>query len=778
MKESFLKFSGNAIFGIVVLAAASAPLFFIPTTFEFFEFNKFTLVLVLAIVGLLLWGLRMVLQKKFSFTRTPFDIPLLLLLVVYFIASFSSIDQYISFVGQIGRPWPSFFSLATLAALFFMATSNLKTKKQVDVILQVLVGSTVAASIAAVVSYFGAFIPLDFAKIRSFNTLGSPNSLAALQAIVLPITIALIAFNHRKLQRIAFTLSAAVMVVSLILINFVPAYLALTAGILILTVYSMQNKITRPAKVSLLAIVALSVGLAIVRYVPPLANVTINKLVTNADPNAPQDQRFDTPKNLALPQRVGWDISASTIGKRPLFGTGPGTFQFAYSQLRPRVTNDNKNWAVRFDKSSSDFTENITTTGIVGTIAFLLLIVATLRFAWTLLFKNKNGLIYLPLASAIIVFAVSTFLTTSSFSIALVFFVLAAAISTIAKTQDERHVSEMTIEVATLKNSLNWIPGGDKLGVLKSTSGSKNSSKSQLLPLIFLIIIAVASVFAGWFQVNAWQGEYFYRQALLSAAQNNGNKTIEFLQKAIAKNPRPDSYHRTLAQTALNAAVTLNAQKDLKDDQKNLLGQLAQVAVDQAKVSSGYQILPLKLPGISSANPSNWETLASVYQALIGSIQGSDVHATNTLAQAVALDPQNPLLHDKLGQLYQKLNNLDLAQRKFEDSIITKGDFGPGHYHLAKVLIEKKSDAARIVNELNLAKRFLPKEDPAMDEINRLTDEYNQKVQEAQSQSQNQTEDPNASPNPGASPNPSPSGSPKPSPTPIPSVSPIPSPSL
>ncbi len=323
--------------------------------------------------------------------------------------------------------------------------------------------------------------------------------------------------------------------------------------------------------------------------------------------------------------------------------------------------------------------------------------------------------------------------------------------------------------------------GGTPESLIKTEVGAKGA-RSQVLPAIFALVVVVSSFLALTYQVNAYRADYFYRQSLLAARSNDGNRTVGFLQKALSANPQVDTYHQLLSQTALNAAVNLASRGNLNDNEKQILTQLAQAAIDQGKVASGYQILPLKVPGISAADVVNWETLSSVYQVLIGSVSGADVHAVNTLAQAIALDPENPILHDRLGQLYQRLNNLDLAQRKFEDATVVKGDWGPGHYHLAKILIEKKGDVPTIVNELTLAKRLLPADDPARDDINKNLDTYNTQLRDLQEKATQQNQQPqpspSASPQPSASPSPTPKASPSPSSSPNPSLPPEESPSL
>ncbi len=779
MKENFLKLSQNLIFILVTLSAISLPLFFLPTTSEFFEFNKFTAVLFLTVAAFIIWAARMVFEKRVVFTRTPMDIPILILVTVFFISSFSSIDQFISFFGAHGRIWPSVIPLATVAALYFVAVANLKTKKQVNIILWALLGATVIASIIAIVSYFGMYLPFDFAKIRSFNPLGVINRLALLQAMIIPIAASWAIYDKDKTVRLAATISTLILAFSLVLINFLPAYAGLLVALIFLSVGTLRVKLTKTQQGSAAVLAVFVLLFLVIRFVPQVAKGTLYQWISAKDAGLTEQQQIDTPKERTVPSRAAWDISAQSIGKRPLFGTGPGTYQFVYSQLKPRYISSTDDWAVRFDKASSDFTDIVATTGIFGILAYMLLLVAILRFVWILIFKSQHTIVYLPVAAAALGYIVSNFFAASSFSTAGAFFIIMALLTVLAKSTSEDHVFEVTLELATLKNRFSWLPLGTPgtEPLLKTETGAKGT-KSQILPSIFAIIVFAISVLAINYQVNAYRADYYYRQSLLAARSGDGNKTVQLLQQALNANPRIDTYHRALSQTALNAAINLSQQQNLNDNQKQLLGQLAQVAIDQSKAASGYQILPLRLPGISAANVANWETLAASYQALIGAVQGADVHATNALAQAVSLDPQNPIIHYRLGQLYQRLGNVDLAQRKYEDSSIVKGDYGPAHYSLALVLIEKKGDVPRIVNELTLAKRFLPANDPALEDVDKKLEDYNKQLRDLQEAAAKNQSQPVPTPQPGASPSPSPSPSSSANPSPSTSPSPTPSPSF
>lgn len=706
------------------------------------------------IAGAVLWSVRMALQKKFAFTRTPLDIPLAVLLLVFFISAVQSLDPRIALYGSPQRPWPSFVSLLTLIIFYFVASSNIRSKKNVDIILYVLVGSTVAAAIVSIASYFGAFIPTSFSLYRSFNTLGSSTALALLEAMIIPLSAAWVLFSRDKIIRGLSAAATVILAFSLILINFTPAYFGLVIGLLLVgSIVLKHGKTSKPAQISFGVVSILIVLVLAIRYIPALATQTLGTMIIG------RDKTLDIGKNLSLPQNIAWDIATSTIGKRPLFGTGPGTYQFAYTQLKPRVINSTDLWRIRFEKSSSDFTEIIATVGIIGVLAFLLFVAAAVRFIWSLLFKNSNSVIYLPVAAVAVTFLASQFFAATSISTVIPFFIALVATVVLAKTQDEKHVHETIIEVSTLRNSLNWLPTGGKKAVsLKTSSGSSRSgtAKSQIFPYIFLGLVTVISFFGIRNQVQAWQGEYYYRLALQAAALNNGNNTIDNLQNALKINGNVDAYHRDLSATALSAALVLSQQKNLSDEQRQLINQLAQVAIDQGKVASGYQILPLRVPGISASNVANWETVSAAYQALIGQISGADVNAIQTLLQASALDPENPIIHDKIGVLQKKLNNLDAAKRKFEDAIIVKQDYGPAHYNLALLLIEKNGDALTIAQELAAAKKYLPAGDPALKDINKQLGVYNAKIEELQKAQNQAATQPAPTPDPNAAPTPSP----------------------
>src|SRR3989344_2340722 len=251
--------------------------------------------------------------------------------------------------------------MLTVAGFYFVATSNLKAKKQVEIILWTLVAGTSIASVISILSYFGAYLPFDFAQIRSFNTLGIVNRLALLQAFVIPITVAWTVFSTNKNIRVVSVVLTLVLFFSMILINFFPAYLAAAAGLAFLALGGMKHKLAKSAQGALAVLAVFGVLFLVMRFIPQVAKGT---LLTWINVPEGQEAQLDTPKELRLSTSARWNIATQAIGKRPLFGTGPATFSLAYTQLKPRYINGTDQRAVRFDKPASALTEITATTGI------------------------------------------------------------------------------------------------------------------------------------------------------------------------------------------------------------------------------------------------------------------------------------------------------------------------------------------------------------------------------------------------------------------------------
>src|SRR3989344_7027110 len=102
------------------------PVFFLPFTAEYLEFNKQYLFYALVLISLLSWIGASVVERRFEFRRTPLDLPLLVFWVLALASSLAAKDRYLSFIGNFENLNFGFASI-TFYVLFYFLTTNIIT---------------------------------------------------------------------------------------------------------------------------------------------------------------------------------------------------------------------------------------------------------------------------------------------------------------------------------------------------------------------------------------------------------------------------------------------------------------------------------------------------------------------------------------------------------------------------------------------------------------------------------------------------------------------------
>src|SRR3989344_7616909 len=99
------------------------PLFFLPFSFEAFEFNKQYLLFFLVLIALFAWIGRMVLaDQEFRFKRTPLDVFVIGFLFIALLSAIFSVDKGSSIFGFYGRFSNGLLGLLSFGVLYFLIT--------------------------------------------------------------------------------------------------------------------------------------------------------------------------------------------------------------------------------------------------------------------------------------------------------------------------------------------------------------------------------------------------------------------------------------------------------------------------------------------------------------------------------------------------------------------------------------------------------------------------------------------------------------------------------
>src|SRR5581483_374587 len=86
-----------------VVLAFLLPLFFLPITSEFYEFNKQILLIFSTIILTVAWFGRMWARRELRFVRTPLDLPVVLFGLVCLVTTILSVNTTVSVLGHFGR---------------------------------------------------------------------------------------------------------------------------------------------------------------------------------------------------------------------------------------------------------------------------------------------------------------------------------------------------------------------------------------------------------------------------------------------------------------------------------------------------------------------------------------------------------------------------------------------------------------------------------------------------------------------------------------------------
>ncbi|MDP3994608.1 MAG: tetratricopeptide repeat protein [bacterium] len=372
---------------------------------------------------------------------------------------------------------------------------------------------------------------------------------------------------------------------------------------------------------------------------------------------------------------TSWQVAIETLKTNPLLGVGPGNYLTAFRRFRPLSFNSSVLWNGSFSSSRNFYLNVITETGFAGMISLFLLLLAVYRFQ----VKNRS-----PKSISLLLFlGLAAFFPVTSFSVILLFILLALNSGSEAKIFNVNFLAQRTED---------------------------SSALSSRIPSFIVILPVIALVIAfGYFGTRYTLAEYHFKKAIDAVDKNDAQTTIKEMVLAINLNPKVDRYHSSYAQINLLIAQNLaqNPPKEgLSEEDKNAVSQLIQIAIAEGKAS--VTVNPLR--------SDNWSLLAEIYRSVMAFAEGADAFAVQTFSQAVALDPVNPSLRISLGGIYFALGRFEEAIDTFKLAVLTKPDLANSHYNLSAAYREK-GEIEKAITEMNTVLTLVKADSPDYDVV-------------------------------------------------------------
>lgn len=660
MRQQITGYLHNAIFAIILAIAALTPLIFSPLTTEAFETPKIIFLVVATIALLILWSASWVTEGRVVITRTPLDLPLLLILAVILVSTFFSETRYVAIFGNLPRIHGSAVTWVTYILLYFIISSNLKSITQIRAIIYTLLGSSTIAALVALLSYFGVYLPLPFAKALNFTPAGSSFSAAALLVMMLPLLLSSIIKENKTIPTpIALGLSA-LFGLTIALIGNVAIWSAAALVVLLTAFVTKKEALKRT-----LPLLAIPVGITIV--IVALSFVPLG----NANPLFEKRQNF--PRELQLEFDQSWKISASAFRDNPFLGSGPASYLFNFTQYKPAEYNSARFWNIRFDTPHNEYLLFLGTLGGLGLMALVFFTALIINFAWRGMFHHENNLatgLSIAALASIVLMAMHVTTPVMIMGMLLILAMLMAVYKHVTGKVDEFSIG---IKASKVRD--------------QNMYDLNSLVVADILPIILIIPILIFVAWVGFQTYKAVLADYYHRMALNSAS-TRALDTYNFLVKAENLNPYVDLYRVDLAQTNFALANGIAAAKgpneasaggSLTDEDKKNIQTLLSQAIAEAR--NGVALSP--------RNAANWEVLASIYRQISGVAQNALAFSLDSYGRAILLDPLNPLLRLNVGGVYYSVKNYDLAIRFFDDAVKLKPDYANAYYNLAIALRDK-----------------------------------------------------------------------------------------
>ncbi|MDD4924650.1 MAG: tetratricopeptide repeat protein [Dehalococcoidales bacterium] len=662
------------------------PLFFLPFSFEVFEYNKQALLLLLVSLAFFAWLAKMVIyEKEIRFKRSPLDLFVLAFLGVAILSAIFSVDKTSSLYGFYGRFSNGLMGLLSLGALYFLITNNVSSKSEnsnisLDGLLKIFSWSVFVAVLFSYLSVFGIFAKLaslsflpKIMALRIFNpTAASLEGLSIFLAVAAVFLVGktLTAAKGTKVSPFIYLQLAAILVL-MIVIDFTPAWLIVLITFALFVVLSLWKRVFRDNVNRLLVPIFLII--VAVACIPTQPQVLIFGEGSNIA-NLMEEQVLD--------QKTSWQIGlggATDSIKSSFLGSGVGTFNYDFAKEKPLSINESWLWQVRFDRAGAHFAEILGTMGFLGILSYLALVAIFFMASYFFLQQKSQALLLLMVFSSLIV---GQFVYYQNTTLAFLFW-LVLGLSVIAW---QKPIKEKVISF-------------------------KNFPELSLVFSTVVILVGVGFLALYFFQVKFYMADMNYARA--QEVDLSLERTL-LLEKAVRLNPGLPQYRAVLARAYLNDVLdeTAKPQEEQDSDKVQLL---VATSINQARVAT--ELAPKQV--------AMWETLGMIYREIRSAASGATEWGIKSFNEAVILEPNNPVLYTELGKLYIASGDMGQARDQFAKAVAVKADYTDALIQQA-LLFEKEGDAQTSLSEMEKLAVSYPLSSEILFQLGRLYFNNNQ----------------------------------------------------
>lgn len=605
--NTFDKLSFLSLFLVVILL----PFFFLPFTNIPVEISKGLLLVIGLALCVIFWAIARFFDGKISFPKSVSILGGAGIVLIFLLSTIFSKTSFFGTMFDVGSFWFIFSSFL----LMLCASIIFRTPKQAKI---VLFGAILSSAIVLIFQGARLFVPelLSFGILagKTDTILGSWNSFGLFAGFSALMSLLVVEFfSTTKIEKWILGALTTLSIILIAVVNFPLVWVLLGISSLIIFIYKIsisakENQATDTAQKGV-RFPALSFTVIMITLLFFIAGASVGTILPN---------RLGIQNNEVGPSFISTMlVTKSVIKESPVLGIGPNKFSEAWAMYKPISVNStikgNDFWNVAFNSGSGLLPTLVSTTGILGILAWLVFFVLFITSGIKSVFSSiKNGVNWETMAF----FVLSLYLFISSFfySTGPVIFLLAFAFAGIFIGLSASNRSGGEISFSFL-----------------------NDHRKSFFSLLLIFLVIILSAATSFKYVERFVSVAYFRKAITTPTISVAEASIN---RAIALYPN-DLYLRAYAQVYLVKFNSLVSKGDsLTEAEKADLQVNLDQAVNSAQLAAGYDSVSKTY---SSKNYLNFQTLGSVYQILASfGVKDAYSKAVEAYKLASVLNPLNP----------------------------------------------------------------------------------------------------------------------------------------
>ncbi len=361
--------------------------------------------------------------------------------------------------------------------------------------------------------------------------------------------------------------------------------------------------------------------------------------------------------SLVLPPfAASWSVMLDTIRapKSALIGAGVSSYRNAYQIFKPIWLNGTDNWAVAFTQGANMPLTLVTTMGILGFVAWVLVVLKSVQFHRNSLDSSKPIGVFIALS-----FLLNFLLPFNTVLLTLQAIALACLVANESHRLPLLQMQTLQFKMLNKPETLNF------------------NKKPMNIPLYLGTGISMIGVFAvGYLLVRTLQANMVMAQSSQAIGNNDIVKAYELQQKAVALNPYYDLFRRRYSATSALIAIALSNKADITEEEKQQVSALLQQSVTEARAATT----------LDNSESQNWSNLAQIYNNLIGVSEDAVNWTVQSYVTAIETNPNDPLLRLDLATVFVGQKAYQQALGVYDQAINLKADLAISHYRRGEML--------------------------------------------------------------------------------------------